>query len=271
MQCTALVRCRSSGRINFAAQPKIGVEGRGPLRTAASTSSTTARDAVRHNAKRKGLIDAYSRLRGGHAVFPRGQRRAQLTVHAAIMSPTHNEHSRDHRTFSDCTVVLAEYLRGFSHKRPMRGCKVELAARESGWDSERVLDMLDQRVESLSSILACSRDDMLNTLLDHPFLIAVEESHLMRCLLTLRDLLPDADVSKLIRDRVELLWREDAMDKAAEAVRLLTANNLNPSELVQKQPILLLVHEPLYGDRYGPSRSNLLRTDQMGFHFRRRV
>eukprot|EP00959_Pyramimonas_sp_CCMP1952_P199005 4162442-Pyramimonas_sp.AAC.2 len=78
-----------------------------------------------------------------------GRRRA-FTVHAAVISPSHNDHSYEHRVFCDSTIVMAEYFRGFAHKRPIRGCSVEIAAREAGWDSARVLDMVDQRIEGLS-------------------------------------------------------------------------------------------------------------------------
>mmetsp|Transcript_23151 Transcript_23151/g.38759 ORF Transcript_23151/g.38759 Transcript_23151/m.38759 type:complete len:85 (+) Transcript_23151:104-358(+) len=67
-----------------------------------------------------------------------------------------------------------------------------------------------------------------------------------------------------IREKVELLLRPDAMEKAAQAVRLLTANNLNPSATVQRQPILLLVHEPLYNFCPNPNRSRRSMSRQTG-------
>jgi hypothetical protein len=45
-----------------------------------------------------------------------------------------------------------------------------------------------------------------------------------------------------VQEKAELLLREDAMEKATEAVRVLIARELNPSQMVQAQPVILLYH-----------------------------
>mmetsp|Transcript_12719 Transcript_12719/g.21575 ORF Transcript_12719/g.21575 Transcript_12719/m.21575 type:complete len:260 (+) Transcript_12719:150-929(+) len=147
------------------------------------------------------------------------------------------------RRYNDNTTQkVAECVQRFAHKPPIQGCPVEVASRDAGWESPSVLALLEGRIDSLSRILVCTREDVVSIMLGSPALVAVDDAHVVQVLMKLRALLPEADVSKLVQEKAELLLREDAMEKATEAVRVLTARELNPSQMVQAQPVILLYH-----------------------------
>eukprot|EP00976_Prorocentrum_cordatum_P071925 1180513-Prorocentrum_minimum.AAC.3 len=175
----------------------------------------------------------------------------------------------------DSTKRVAKCVQLSAHKSPIEGCALEIASRESGWETPLVLELVEDRMQALSRcvtdfavlgfnqgrfslklldsslmsdiypsviILACTRDDVVEVMLGSPALVSIDEDHAVNCMLTLRNLLPEADVSKVILQKPELLLREDAMDKSREAVMVLTENGHNPSKMVQDQPFLLLYH-----------------------------
>uniref|UniRef100_A0A7S0N9T1 Uncharacterized protein n=1 Tax=Pyramimonas obovata TaxID=1411642 RepID=A0A7S0N9T1_9CHLO len=92
--------------------------------------------------------------------------------------------------------------------------------------------VLEARITAVSSLLLCDAEAAAQLLLGHAGLAAATDAHLMERLLTLQQLLPGADIARLVRGNVELLLREDAMERARQAVEVLTANGLDPSVMV---------------------------------------
>jgi len=116
------------------------------------------------------------------------------------------------------------------------------AAAGSGWDSEELMSACMDKVDIMASLLACSPEGAAALLIDSPEALAIPEAHIARCLMTLRDLLPNTDVSDLVRRRPELLLEEDAMDRAREAVCIMAAKGLDPCQLAARRPLVLLRH-----------------------------
>eukprot|EP00242_Pyramimonas_sp_CCMP2087_P004920 CAMPEP_0198215500 /NCGR_PEP_ID=MMETSP1445-20131203/50295_1 /TAXON_ID=36898 /ORGANISM="Pyramimonas sp., Strain CCMP2087" /LENGTH=146 /DNA_ID=CAMNT_0043891253 /DNA_START=442 /DNA_END=879 /DNA_ORIENTATION=- len=92
------------------------------------------------------------------------------------------------------------------------------AAERHGWGSEQVVDVLETRIAAVSSLLVCSLEEAVSLLLQSARLAGVSDDVLIGRLLTLQHLLPEADITRLVRGNLELLLREDAMERAKQSV-----------------------------------------------------
>jgi len=138
--------------------------------------------------------------------------------------------------------AIAQLLYLHQRGRLPEGCALIQAVETYGGDSDEVNEVVRMHIDSLCCLLGCLEDEVVDMCVGHPELFAVTEDHIVNCLLTLRILLPEADVAKVVCKKVELLTRDDALDKAREAVSVLKEHGLNPSHMIEDQPLLLLYH-----------------------------
>lgn len=92
---------------------------------------------------------------------------------------------------------LAQRLGASPSKLPA-SCGVAAAVAECGPHHKAVTDACATRISALATVLACEPSEAVDMLLKHPELHAVRDGHIALCLMTLREILPGMDVSKLV-------------------------------------------------------------------------
>jgi len=171
---------------------------------------------------------------------------------------------RDSRAWMGRGIVLAsdsgetKVLRGEAERLAQRlgaspsklpaSCGVAAAVAECGPHHKAVTDACATRISALATVLACEPSEAVDMLLKHPELHAVRDGHIALCLMTLREILPGMDVSKLVRKKVDLLLEDDAMDRARAAVCTIQSKGFDPTLLVESQPLVLLRHDVWFTD-----------------------
>jgi len=148
---------------------------------------------------------------------------------------------------------VAQSLRARPNRLP-EGSAVAATVAECGLEDEAVTAACAARISTLATVLACRPSEVADMLVKQPKMHAVRDRHVARCLMTLQEILPGVDASKLVRNLTDLLVEDDAMERAQEAVCAIQRKGFDPISLVDSQPHVLLMHE-----HYFPSRDRLLK------------
>jgi len=148
---------------------------------------------------------------------------------------------------------VAQSLRARPNRLP-EGSAVAATVAECGLEDEAVTAACAARISTLATVLACRPSEVADMLVKQPKMHAVRDRHVARCLMTLQEILPGMDASKLVRNLTDLLVEDDAMERAQEAVCAIQRKGFDPISLVDSQPHVLLMHE-----HYFPSRDRLLK------------